>query len=129
MTHEEIFDTVARHLLAQKKRSMGPNGQNQKCLYRGPDGLKCAIGCLIPDELYHKCFEGESIGRILNDDSSQVFPLSRKELRSMFAGVSTSFLNDLQELHDYVPSDSWSIKLRSLAARWHLMPTVFDEFA
>lgn len=55
MTNQEIFDKVATHLLSQGKRSaLGGVG----CAYRGDGGLQCAIGCLIPDELYRYELEG-----------------------------------------------------------------------
>lgn len=48
-TKQEIFDFVVEKLRAQGCASVNPFG---RCLYRGPDGLKCAIGHMIPDELY-----------------------------------------------------------------------------
>lgn len=50
MEPQEIFDTVAKHLFAQGKRSILNNGVS--CAYRGADGLKCAVGALIADEEY-----------------------------------------------------------------------------
>lgn len=35
------------------------------CMYRGPDGRKCAIGWLIPDERYKKRMEGKPITSII----------------------------------------------------------------
>jgi hypothetical protein len=55
MTAQEMFDTVARHLLKQNERSIN---DSRRCMYRGPRGLKCAVGVLIPDENYSKDFEG-----------------------------------------------------------------------
>ena len=34
------------------------------CRYKTPDGLKCAVGCLIPDELYNEKMEGSMVNRI-----------------------------------------------------------------
>lgn len=47
MTKQEIFDQVCEHLARQKRRSANARGN---CLYRGPDGLMCAVGCLLTDE-------------------------------------------------------------------------------
>lgn len=44
-----LFDTVMIGLLKQGKRSV--DGDN-RCVYRGPDGLKCAAGFLMPDEAF-----------------------------------------------------------------------------
>lgn len=46
-TNQEIFDTCLTHLRAQGRRSIDPI--SGFCVYRGPDGLKCAIGALIPN--------------------------------------------------------------------------------
>ena len=51
MTNQQVFDTCLTHLRAQGRRSTDPI--SGFCMYRGPDGLKCAIGALIPDTAYH----------------------------------------------------------------------------
>lgn len=47
LTPQEVFDISASHLLKQGKRSVKP-GTNQ-CMYRGPDGMKCAAGVFLTD--------------------------------------------------------------------------------
>lgn len=54
MNKQEIFDTVYEKLLKQGKASTFDG----KCRYRGANGNKCAIGHLIPDELYESYMEG-----------------------------------------------------------------------
>lgn len=61
MTEQEIFTKVATHLLAQMARSR--SGDDGVCLYRGDNGLQCAAGCLIPDELYSEALEEKSVTR------------------------------------------------------------------
>ena len=46
MDRRKIFDTVVAHLKAQGKQAKNITGS---CSYLTQDGLKCAIGCLIPD--------------------------------------------------------------------------------
>ena len=73
MDKQEVFDTVCRHLAVQKTRSVfdetvegtptdsGPVQKAIRCAYRGTgssEGLKCALGCLIPDEEYEAWMEG-----------------------------------------------------------------------
>jgi len=67
-TPQEIFDFVARALLAQGRpsgkievNSAGGGVPFFTCLYRSPDGCKCAAGHLIPDELYVPEMEGKAI--------------------------------------------------------------------
>lgn len=55
-TDKEIIEFVYDKLMIQGKRSYGPyvkfGGEEIGCLYRGPNGLKCAAGWLIPDDKY-----------------------------------------------------------------------------
>lgn len=46
-TEQQVFDQVAGHLLTQKEVLPSP-----ACFYRGPNGLKCAAGCLIANDEY-----------------------------------------------------------------------------
>lgn len=62
-TKQEIFDTVVKHLAQQKRRSVIPN--TNICMYRSEEGLKCAIGCLIPDEEYNPEMENKAASRIV----------------------------------------------------------------
>jgi hypothetical protein len=50
MTRQEIFNKAWFHFVT-KRRSFAIN-QNAQCVYRTKNGAKCAIGCLIPDNLY-----------------------------------------------------------------------------
>lgn len=49
-TSQQVFDQIVNHLRKQGKPSMDKRGN--ECLYRGPNGLKCAAGCLIADDEY-----------------------------------------------------------------------------
>jgi hypothetical protein len=49
MTNQEIFDKVWNWFI----RDNNPTSiQENFCLYRGPNGAKCAAGILIPDSEY-----------------------------------------------------------------------------
>lgn len=63
MTKQEIFNTVATHLFTQGVRASSPDGDF--CFYRAPDGKKCAVGCLIPDELYKPDMEHTPLNDII----------------------------------------------------------------
>lgn len=47
MTAQEIFNIAFINVIAQGCRSSTSDGS---CKYRGPDGLKCAVGFMIDDE-------------------------------------------------------------------------------
>jgi hypothetical protein len=51
----KILMDAAKKTDAQGARSVGSNGL---CRYRGPNGLKCFVGHMIPDEEYHSGLEG-----------------------------------------------------------------------
>lgn len=43
-----VFDFVVKKLREQGRAS----ANRRRCLYRGPHGMKCAVGQMIPDDLY-----------------------------------------------------------------------------
>lgn len=100
-THQETFDTVAVHLLTQNKQSLDP--KTGTCLYRGPNGLKCAVGALIPDDKYHRSLEGHSAG------AGKVAEI----LESL--GHSTRLCDRLQGVHDGWTPYHWPLMLREIA--------------
>ena len=66
MTNQEVFDKVALHLLDYykrgKKSSINSENHVVRCQYRKEDPdtgeiLRCAVGCLIPDEIYNPTIE------------------------------------------------------------------------
>lgn len=106
MTKQEIFDKVVNHLLTQNKQCSVEDASyanGLKCLYRGPNGLKCAIGCLIPDELY--CPEMEGLRAMNVITSYDIEELTGYEY----------FANALQEIHDNYEPRFWSQKLKEVA--------------
>lgn len=120
LTMQEIFDKVVNHMLTQGKRSavQRPYLTSQACLYRGPDGLKCAVGCLIPDSEYSTAFDDPDI----NTGVAQllaVMPKFGSALRE--GGVDTddrrivSMLASLQNVHDEFKPRDWRQQLESKA--------------
>ncbi|MGQ7794513.1 hypothetical protein ACUN0C_19080 [Faunimonas sp. B44] len=111
---QEAFDFVVRHLFKQGERAVAEGGG---CLYRGPDGTKCAVGCLIPDELYTPRLEGNS-----------VFMLPQRVLDQLPA---PSLLNELQIAHDD-PTNWWNptrlrYHLTVIAQHWALNTDALEE--
>lgn len=102
MTDFEAFDTVSQHLLSQKKMSIRETDYGLECAYRGDNGLKCAIGCLIPDELYNEKMEGISIHGL-----ARKFP----SLGKIFRDVNMDMLLELQGVHDDTPVERWGERL------------------
>lgn len=119
---QTIFDKVAKHLLAQRKRAQ--NRLGGACVYRSSDGLKCAIGCLIPDEHYDPLIEGTVISD-LEFTSRSALLLKNILLKS---GINTEdsavtqLLMQLQLFHDDFDRDfrDWEKSLENLADKWEL---------
>lgn len=90
MDDQEIFDTVAEHLFRQGTRSYA---MDRGCLYRGPDGTKCAVGCLIQDDDYTPNMENKS-----------VYALEEDGLLPKYLMKNIRLLSSLQMVHD---TDGW----------------------
>ena len=88
MNNQEFFDKTMEHL---RKQGVQSRGEASCCLYRGPEGTRCAIGFHIPDEMYKWGMEGKCVGNLLGH-----YP----ELRHLFKGVTPGLLSEMQTLHD-----------------------------
>ena len=108
MTLQEIFDKVNFHLRSQNAKSLDEFG---KCAYRGQDGRSCAVGCLIPDELYKPSMEymvSDQIDGLSSIVGTQDYPEKLYLLRG------------LQLIHDIYPPEQWEHELRLLGIKFHL---------
>ncbi len=84
-----VFNRVVKHLREQKI----PSVEGSACKYRGPNGVKCAIGIFIPDEKYTPDLEGRSA------TSDEVLAVLPKKVKNLDA----DFLHAVQyRLHDDV---------------------------
>ena len=108
-----IFDQVVAHLRAQGKRSKQAMEHGlYRCLYHHPDGLKCAVGCLIPAADYKPVMEKHEMHEVLEMVAQ---PLRAKLLRH------EKLLGDLQNLHDNILVDGWEGGLLQVAQNHNLM--------
>lgn len=116
MNKQEIFNTVATHLLRQKERSLRDTKFSTKgCAYRGNDGMMCAVGVLIKDEYYYPELEGNtpydvevevavgnSIGRSLDKEDLEL-------------------LVKLQDIHDFSTTSEWEKALKGIADKYNFL--------
>jgi len=71
---QELFNKA---WLGMKSQGWQKSASGGTCWYRSPDGKRCAVGWLIPDDKYEQWFEGhgviseitEAIGCSATDDS------------------------------------------------------------
>ena len=105
MTKQTIFNKVVRHLRQQGQKSSDQNG----CLYRGPNGTKCAIGCLIPDKKYNSNMEGRRF------DDEEYFGFPEWQTQDIIG-----FLDDLRGIHDDLMVGSWEHAWADVATEHNL---------
>lgn len=107
MTAQAVFDKIALHLITQGRPSMelrddGKWEDEAGCLYRDPNGLACAVGCLISDDDYVEGLEHQSAEALLApsifvSESIRELRLFPKPLRT---GPIAEMIKDLQVVHD-----------------------------
>lgn len=98
-TAQEVFDKVYNHLMTQMKICT----DKFNCLYRGEDGLKCAAGCLIPDEYYKEEMEEKAWEQLVT--------------KGMVPSDHEKLISDLQCVHDYATPDKWKEALAIIAEK------------
>lgn len=116
----EVFNKVEAHLLAQGEKSMSSDLPGV-CAYRGRGGLKCAVGCLITDEFYHRSLEG--LGMLSDNLQKRAShkPLEKALTASGITDINsreTRMLYDLQRLHDTVEPEDWKKELQNLRVKY-----------
>jgi hypothetical protein len=105
LNRQLMFDDVAKHMAQQRKRST----HDGTCLYRGPNGLKCGIGALIPDANYSPAM-----------DMAMPFEETLRYLDKKYGTIGTvgewGFASDAiftqRYLHDTYLSRDWDDGLR-----------------
>lgn len=113
---QEIFDRVVNHLRTQQAVSrsaeVGPMGK-PGCAYRGDNGLKCAVGCLISDNAYSPFIEGEPVSAGM---------VRRALLRSGVRMTTRleAVLSQLQAVHDTEQIRHWEGWFKDIARRYGL---------
>ena len=112
LTAQEVFDTVVNHFKTQKV----PAVTGRRCLYRTPDGLKCAAGILIKDEDYSPDMEGTDFSGIASD------------LPYLYDHVD--LIQRLQDVHDSVGVELLTTftrnKLKEVAEEYSLNDSLVD---
>lgn len=133
MTPQEIFDTVARHLFTQGERAGivledDPTDDDKyankgfSCRYRAPGGAKCAVGVLIPDEVYSFNMEERGVNDVYYAFAA-VLPL--------WMGENLKLLASLQSVHDdfcyWQSTGSLRAALANVADFYNLNASVLDN--
>lgn len=136
-----LLKTMSEHLFTQGRLSVGPGGQ---CLYRGPDGLKCAVGAIIPDSAYEPVIEGCTVAGLMLyevEGGDYLTPTQRSRRRALRSALLAAgalpeddkFLRAVQKAHDDGLCDgfNWDKAVRprllDVARKFHLDAGVIPE--
>ncbi|WP_322046021.1 hypothetical protein [Paraburkholderia sp. J67] len=121
LTRQDVFDVIAWRLLFQNARALGPD--RIKNMYRAPDGKRCAIGWIIPDDLYSPEFESTGV----RDIATTLAETEHGKEFAAFVGAHVAMLCDLQGLHDAYPPGEWPVRLCLIAQKYELAETAVDR--
>ena len=94
LTPQEILDKVVHHLKTDGRPSYVQEPGGPRCLYRGPNGTRCFVGALIPDENYTPSLENLGVG------CSIVLKSVGCDLEQVWLDGGGTFLCGLQPIHD-----------------------------
>lgn len=119
MTTQEAYEAIHAYFSAPDARlaKLDPtkgaydlDRQAPNCVYRTPDGRGCAVGCLIPDDLYHPAFEGQGLNKLVDDHEG---------INSLFFAVDHAFLLEAQTHHDSATNPTDFLSRLDLTAENH----------
>lgn len=111
MTQQDVLNKVVAHMRKQQMLAM----DGDTCAYRVPGSLnRCAIGALIPDDVYSPDMERQRVEDIITSD----YPA----LMSIFDGVETDYLSALQRAHDMSRDyEEWIDRTRVVCTQYALI--------
>jgi hypothetical protein len=106
---QEAFEKATLAVIAQGR--VAYDADNAACRYRAPDGAKCFVGHLIPDEQYMSDFEFKPL-----DEIERSVPA--------IANLPRDFLIACQRAHDGASDDdfvkNFTIRILNVAKHFHL---------
>lgn len=126
LNNQQVFNKVCNHLMQQNAKAEVPTlPLGTECRYRTEQGLSCAAGCLILDDLYSSTFEGVSLDVIKDEWSSDEANEKIEMLKNvlMLSGVSSDsfpLVRRLQDTHDTYEPEEWVGKLDIVAQDYKL---------
>lgn len=111
----DIIDLVETKLLEQGTRSIKDGSQNfytgapGSCALRGANGMKCAIGWLVPDHVYTSDLE------TVEDPVLELIETGNYEkcFGEQFY-EKTEMLQELQYVHDYIAPVHWAEEFKRI---------------
>lgn len=132
MNAQEVFDTVACHLIKQGRPAVSPDNPSE-CMYRSPDGAMCAVGCLIPEDRYNARIEGISAVEVVEQGFvphvRDVDPILFTDLQIAHDDYMVDY--DVDEDNNptslRVQMENWKSEMKVIASRYNLSYAVLHE--
>lgn len=90
MTNQEYLEMLVR--AAHDGTFPSLNETRRECRYRNQEGKRCAIGLIIPDEVYAPAWEGETVHGLPQ--------ILRTLLKILLPDMTADELQSVQLLHD-----------------------------
>lgn len=117
---QELLDITVGHLRQQNKKALD---KTLRCVFHTKEGLKCAIGAHIPDDMYNPRMEFCNIYELVEDSPILETLLAFKTKENMH------FMMKLQRIHDRYSVDEWETQFNIFASEYNLKlrPKEMDE--
>lgn len=112
MTNQEAFDAAYKHLLTQNEKAVA---LNRGCVYETPEGLRCAVGGVLPPDVRKAI-----MAKGMNGQGARAVMANVPEAAAALEGVSAELLSNLQSVHDSYPVEAWKARLAIVADWYHL---------
>jgi hypothetical protein len=97
---QELYDYIVEAVVKQGRPSVG---DNDRCLYRGPDGLKCAAGHVIPDSMYSPvAMENSGVHQLQSQGELPKSLIPHKNLLGYLQDAHDAHSRDADFLHNFL---------------------------
>ena len=122
---QKFFEQAVKGLLAQGVASRGhiPGYSKYNCMYRAPDGCKCAIGMCISDNAYNTIIETTTVMAVCVQDALV------NSGWTLGLVCNTQFLSDLQDCHDNLSPEQWAAGFTKVGVKYGLSTEFINQEA
>lgn len=116
----KISAFIRDHLTQQKARSVIGIGDAEKCRYRQPGSTsKCAVGCVLFDDLYDEKFENKTVSSIVLAQQLSGSECPEHQERGRILGRFKHALLKSLQLRGFEVTE-WSEELSGLLTGWQI---------
>lgn len=117
---QELFGKIISHLRAQNAVSLLAT-DDQSCAYRGLNGLKCAVGCLISDEEYDPKMENNNLKYLMQNFPTLFISSLDRQCKNL--------MRRMQLIHDATSPEMWENSFQEVAQIFDLIVSPNNQIA